>query len=466
VTRSTKDPIVVGDLASLRALTTRRDFLRAIAVGGAVVLTGNLLAGCEDSSNIGGLTGPGSGATLTIDFSKGDPALFQYLFVLEQLEADYYSRVVANFSSSDFTSADKLVLSDIANHEAVHRDVLAALIGSDGSFRIKPLYGSLTFRVRTNTLASARDLEDLVLGAFNGVAPYFTDATNLGLAAKFASVEARHSAAIRDLISPLTSTFAPVGFEPTNTPTVVATAVQPLIENKLAFASMPANFSTSGASAAIGETPPDVIEALQTCLLVAQLQSDFYKRGLAVSGLIPSADVSVFTTTSSHETSHTSTLQSLITARGGVPRTPPAFDYTAKANLPGFAFLSTQYATFSMIAQALEDLGARTWKGQFATLSQDRAALTSGLSMHAVQARHASEVRRVRGKKGWVSSSNRDDLPAFVQVVYDGEDNTQQGGVNALSIAAGVGGSTTATEAFDEPLTAAQTLAFLAYFLA
>ena len=186
---------------------------------------------------------------------------------------------------------------------------------------------------------------------------------------------------------------------------------------------------------------------------------------LAATGLIPSADVSVFTTTSSHETSHVSTLQSLISARGATPRTAPTFDYSAKANLPGFSFLSTQYTTFAMLAQALEDLGVRTWKGQLTTLAQDQGALTSGLSMHAVQGRHASEVRRLRGKKSWITANNRDDLPAFMQAVYDGEENGIQRGVNVVPLAASVGGGTTATEAFDEALNTAQAMAFIALFV-
>ncbi|CAN5820005.1 hypothetical protein BH11GEM2_BH11GEM2_05500 [soil metagenome] len=463
MTKSTEGPIVVGHLANLRAVTSRRDFLRLVAAGGALAFAVGPITACEDSSNTGGLTGPGTGATRTIDFSKGDVALLQYLYLLEQLEADFYSRVVANFASSDFTSADQLVLTDIANHESVHRDVLGALLGGDGGFRVTPLYGSLTFRVRADTLAAARDVEDLIVGAYDGVAPYFTNSANLGIIAKLASVEARHSAAIRDLISPLTSTFAPSVFESALTPTVVATAVQPLIEDKLAFASAPATFTIVSSGSV--RAPADVVEALQTCLLVTGLQGDFYRRAIAVTGLIPSADASVFATTSSHETSHVSTLQTLISARGGVPRAQPAFDYQARGNLPGFAFLPTQYTTFAMVAQALEDLGARMWKGQFGTLAQDKSALTTALSMHAVQARHASEVRRVRGKKGWVTSNNRDDLPAFMQAIYDGEENTVQGSANALSLAAGVGGSTTATEAFDEPLSTAQVLAALAYFL-
>ena len=106
VNNSTNRSIIASDLAALRALSSRRDFLRLVATGGSLLLAGGLLAACEDATNAGGLTGPGTGARLTIDFSKGDIALLQFLFILEQLEADFYRRVVANFSSSDFTTAD------------------------------------------------------------------------------------------------------------------------------------------------------------------------------------------------------------------------------------------------------------------------------------------------------------------------------------------------------------------------
>ena len=465
MSKSSDKPIVVDDLSTFHTLTSRRDFVRLVAMGGALVLTGGLVAACEDSSNVAGLSGPGTGATLTIDFSMGDVALLQFLYLLEQLEADFHSRVVANFAQSDFTSADQLVLTDVANHDVIHRDVLGGLLGAADTASIAPLYGSLSFRTRAATLAQAVTMKDWVVGAYDGLAPYFTNTANLAIAMKLASVEARHSAALHDLISPLSTGFAPLPFEPASTLDDVATNLQPLIEQKLAFASEPAPLSSSQPTPASSQASAEVMAALQACLLVAQLQSDFYGRALAVSGLIPAADVTVFATTASHEASHVATLQSLITSRGGVVPTAPAFDYTAKGSLPGFTFLSTQFTTFAMVAQALEDLGVRTFKGQLAALAQDTSALISVLSMHAVQARHACEVRRVRGKKGWVTSNNRDDLPAFLQPVYDGEDNTNQGGVNALTLAAGIGGSTTASEAFDEARTTAQTMTVLAFFL-
>ena len=158
--------------------------------------------------------------------------------------------------------------------------------------------------------------------------------------------------------------------------------------------------------------------------------------------------------------------KSLITQKGATPGAKPTFDFTAKGNVPGFNFGITQYATFTVLAQAFEDTGVRAYKGQAGRLVNDKAILTAALTIHAVEARHASEVRRLRGKKGWITGNSRDDLPAFTQGIYNGEDNITQGGVNLTAIAANYGGSASATEAFDEPLTKQEVTDIVTPFLA
>ncbi|MBC8088379.1 MAG: ferritin-like domain-containing protein, partial [Phycisphaerae bacterium] len=146
----------------------------------------------------------------------------------------------------------------------------------------------------------------------------------------------------------------------------------------------------------------------------------------------------------------------------------PAFDFTAKGNLAGFTFGVTQYQTFLALAQAFEDTGVRAYKGQAGRLINDKAVLNAALAIHSVEARHASQVRRIRGGKGWISGNSRGDLPAFTQGIYDGEDVVIQAGVTITSLpdAANNGGVTGATEAWDEPLTKAQVLAIVTPFLA
>lgn len=210
----------------------------------------------------------------------------------------------------------------------------------------------------------------------------------------------------------------------------------------------------------------DVVDSLRLLLLVAYLQSDLYARGLAAAGFIPATDVAVFTALSQQETAHVGRLATLNTARGGAPVAKPTFDFTGKGAVPGFAFAAGQYETFRMLAQAFEDLGVRAYKGQVQALQTDAQALTYVLAMHSVEGRHASEVRRIRGRKGWITTNSADDLPPFAQAIYAGEEVTTQGTVNVAAAVATTGAAEAASQAFDEPLSTAQVTAIITPFIA
>ena len=86
------------------------------------------------------------------------------------------------------------------------------------------------------------------------------------------------------------------------------------------------------------------------------------------------------------------------------------------------------------MAQAFEDTGVRAYKGQAANLITTPDLLTAALQIHSVEARHASEVRRLRGLKGWISNDERGaGMPAATQAVYAGEGVTMQAGFNTAS---------------------------------
>lgn len=214
-----------------------------------------------------------------------------------------------------------------------------------------------------------------------------------------------------------------------------------------------------------GQAPSDVVDVLQFALLLEFLEADFYARAVAAAGLIPASDRTIFTTIATHEATHVTALQSLIQGKATTPLAKPGFDFTAKGAVAGFAFLPTQYATFQMLAQAFEDTGVRAYKGQASRLINDKPVLTAALAIHSVEARHAAMVRRLRGKKGWVTQNSRDDLPLFTQAIYDGEENTSHAGINVVTLAGVVGGTASITEAFDEPLTKAQVTAIVTPFL-
>ncbi len=238
-----KKSITVSSTAQLWESSTRRDFMRLMGIGGAVVLLPSILTNCDSSSSTGtGTSGAGTGATVTIDFSKGDTAVLQFAYALEQLEADFYTRVAGNFASSGLNAAEQTIFADIKNHEVIHRDALKTILGTTNGFTLKPVYAGVNFSSRDSILATAKAFEDLGVSAYNGAAQYLTNVNNLLVAGKIVSVEARHASAIADLIAPKTTLFSLTPFDDAFSPGKVATAAQAYITEKLAFANAPATF--------------------------------------------------------------------------------------------------------------------------------------------------------------------------------------------------------------------------------
>lgn len=115
---------------------------------------------------------------------------------------------------------------------------------------------------------------------------------------------------------------------------------------------------------------------------------------------------------------------------------------------------------FLALSNAFEDTGVRAYKGQAAALMGSGDVLTAALDIHSVEARHASEVRRLRGIKGWISNAEANGLPG---AIYAGEDNRTQAMVDVTTIT--TASATSVTEAFDEPLTKDQVLAIAGLFI-
>lgn len=237
--------LVISDPAQLGSARTRRDFLRIMGIGGTLVLMPSILTACSDDDDVTGpgrMPAPNTGNTVTIDFSKGDIAVLQFAYALEQLEADYYTRVVAAMGGSNLTAEEKAVMGDLKNHEIIHREFLKIALGTNASFSLTPTYPGVDFSSRTSVLATARTFEDLGVAAYNGAAQYLSSTTFLLVAGKIVSVEARHAAAIADLINPKSGDFAPKSFDDAFSPGKVAGAAQGFIVDKLAFANAPSTF--------------------------------------------------------------------------------------------------------------------------------------------------------------------------------------------------------------------------------
>ncbi len=215
----------------------------------------------------------------------------------------------------------------------------------------------------------------------------------------------------------------------------------------VALASVPVAFGLMAKRAfAQGGLPQGIIDVLNFALTLEYLENEFYQIGLGASGLIPASDLPIFQQIVKHETAHVALLQSVLGANAVVK---PTFDFTAGGTFDPF----TDYPTFQALSQGFEDTGVRAYKGQAPALMSDNTILTTALRIHSVEARHASQVRRLRGQKGWIRG-NEVDVPALAPV-YAGEE-----------AANGTATSAAAAEAFDEPLTMDQVNAIAGLFIA
>lgn len=169
---------------------SRRKFLRYSGfVGASAVVMGGLSA-CRDDD----------GATDGINLGSGDIGILNYAFALEQLEAAFYTQVMAS-PYSGMTALETEYLKDIRDHEIAHREFFRAALASSAIQDLQVNFSSVNFSSRDSVLATAKTFEDLGVAAYNGAGKLISSADYLTLAGKIVSVEARHAALIRDLIS-------------------------------------------------------------------------------------------------------------------------------------------------------------------------------------------------------------------------------------------------------------------------
>lgn len=163
------------------SLTNRRNFLKISGL--TMVETSLLLAGCSDddsSPTSNKLPGVRNGK---FDLGGGDFGVLTYAYALEQLEADFYTKVVNGSAfNTNFTEEDRAILVDLYNHEVIHREFFKAALTvalPDPSKQLLPTlafdYSGLDFNSRTAVLATAKALEDTEVAAYNGAGRLITN---------------------------------------------------------------------------------------------------------------------------------------------------------------------------------------------------------------------------------------------------------------------------------------------------
>jgi hypothetical protein len=199
--------VVVQRASDLWRASTRRRFLQVLSVGGTIALMPSLFAACDDNDSV---TGPGKSVALNLSTDVG---ILNYAFALEQLEAAFYTAVVASAAFGGMSTEQKEVMVDLRNHEVAHREFLRAVLGSNaiGDLALDSAAVGTAIASTASILKNAEAFEDLGVSAYNGAGKYLQDANNLLVAGKIVSVEARHAAAIRDLREGLALAGTPAG---------------------------------------------------------------------------------------------------------------------------------------------------------------------------------------------------------------------------------------------------------------
>ncbi len=212
----------------------RRNFLRQagmIAAGSVVVLTA-----CE-KDDMGEMN-------QGVDLGSGDVGILNYAYALEQLEAAFYTQVIAT-PYSGMTDGEKSLLTDIRDHEIIHRDFFKAALGGSAIPALEVNFSSIDFNSRSSVLGAAKLFEDTGVLAYNGAGKLIKEAGYLLLAGKIVSVEARHAAAVRDLLMPNSASFAgddiidTNGLDGAKKPSEILAAVAPYLKTKVNGTNLP-----------------------------------------------------------------------------------------------------------------------------------------------------------------------------------------------------------------------------------
>jgi hypothetical protein len=166
---------------------TRERFLRRAAVAGGTLTVGGVL--------IAGLPRLAASAAQSAD---QDAEIFNFALLLEQLQAAFYGETVERGLLGDEQLEFARV---VAEHERAHVEYLQDALGALAREEPETDFGDAT--VDPDAFgAAAVTLEDVAVAAYNGQAANLTKDA-LRAAATIISVDARHAAWIRSIISEL-----------------------------------------------------------------------------------------------------------------------------------------------------------------------------------------------------------------------------------------------------------------------
>jgi hypothetical protein len=267
--------------------------------------------------------------------------------------------------------------------------------------------------------------------------------------------------------------------------------------SKVAVAALPFAFGTLFKKA-YGQTNTTTVNNILNYLLKLEYLENAFINFSTVAGqpgsapAAPPAGLSAFTTSEisqlsfiqKNDIAHVAFLKFLLGSNAianttqGNPTANGIYDYTYGGVFPT---VMTNVNTWLTVAQIIKDTVTRAYIGQALPLvgttnlniTQTENNLQELFNLKSAEARHASVIRQMiyaRGTttvKPWISGANdTGNANAGITTIYAGESNVVQEGITLTSLtgASGAVTATAASEAFDEPITMANVLTYLAPF--
>jgi rubrerythrin len=139
--------------------------------------------------------------------------------------------------------------------------------------------------------------------------------------------------------------------------------------------------TTTGMSSGAAEGD---LEILNYALTLEYLEADFYRK-VGEAGLFMGAQLSLLQTFGEHEQQHVETLTQTIESLGGTPVMAPETQFPLE-----------NASAVAELAATVENLGAAAYLGQAGRI-QSPELLAAALSIHTVEARHASALNALVG---------------------------------------------------------------------
>ena len=166
---------------------SRRHVLKWTGIAATVAVAGSVLPNF------------GISAALAADLGSGDVGVLNYAYALEQLEAAFYTQVVKT-PYTGITAAELKELTAIRDHEIAHRQFLKKALGKGAIPSLEVDFSAIDFTSRKSVLGTADVFENLGVAAYNGAGQLIKTVAYLAAAGSIVSVEARHAAAIAEMI--------------------------------------------------------------------------------------------------------------------------------------------------------------------------------------------------------------------------------------------------------------------------